>query len=59
MAIATAATAIKSQARLNWNRGSGNQRRDDRVGDVFGSGMFQFDCRRVSSVKAVESYHSA
>ena len=39
MTIATTVTAIKSQARLNWKRGSGNQRRDDRVGEVSGSGM--------------------
>ena len=40
MAIATTATAIKSHARLNWKRGSGNQRREDRVDDVSGSGIF-------------------
>jgi hypothetical protein len=40
MAIATTATAITSQARLNRKRGSGNQRRVERAGDVSGSGIF-------------------
>ena len=57
MATATATTAINSHARLNWKRGSGNQRREDRVGDVSGSGMIHSTAERICSGKAVESYH--
>jgi hypothetical protein len=49
--IATTATAINIQARLNWKRGSGNQRRAERVEGVSGSGIFHSTAGRLAQKK--------
>jgi hypothetical protein len=59
MRMAATVTAINSHARLNWKRGSGNQRRAERVEGVSGSGMFHSTAGEFFLRQAVESYHWA
>ena len=58
MTTAATVTAISSHARLNWKRGSGNQRRVGRRWRRFRVRHDSFDCGRVSSNNAAGSYHS-
>jgi hypothetical protein len=56
--IAATVMAIKSQTRLNWKRGSGNQRRVDRIELSSDSDMIHQTADEFSSNDAAESYHS-